>query len=109
MELIALLQSQAWVFYSLVIFIGLAFGSFLNVVIYRLPIMLEKEWRSQCSEFLELENTTPSAQLTLALPASACPKCGHKIRFWENIPVISYLLLRDDAPTARTAYLTNTH
>ncbi|MFW2374073.1 MAG: prepilin peptidase [Gammaproteobacteria bacterium] len=94
MEFIELLQNQAWVFYGLIVFIGLAFGSFLNVVIYRLPIMLEKEWRSQCTEFLELEKTETSETFTLAAPASSCPQCGHKIRFWENIPLISYLVLR---------------
>lgn len=94
MELVELLQAQAWAFYGLVIFIGLAFGSFLNVVIYRLPIMLETEWRSQCTEFLDLEKTDSNEKFSLAQPVSACPKCGHKIRFWENIPVISYLILR---------------
>ena len=86
MELVELLQAQAWAFYGLVIFIGLAFGSFLNVVIYRLPIMLETEWRSQCTEFLDLEKTDSNEKFSLAQPVSACPKCGHKIRFWENIP-----------------------
>ena len=94
MELIELLQTHSWVFYGLIIFTGLAFGSFLNVVTYRLPIMLEKEWRSQCTEFLELEKTDPAEKLTLAMPASTCPKCGYRKRFWENIPVISYLILK---------------
>ena len=94
MAFIELLQQQAWVFYGLIIVIGLAFGSFLNVVIYRLPIMLEQEWRAQCSEFLALEKTEATEKFSLAIPASSCPQCGHKIRFWENIPLISYLILK---------------
>lgn len=94
MAFIEILQNQAWVFYGLIIIIGLAFGSFLNVVIYRLPIMLEKEWRSQCSDFLDLDKAETSDTFTLAIPASSCPQCGHKIRFWENIPLISYLMLK---------------
>ncbi len=94
MTFIQLLQQSDWVFYGLVLFTGLAFGSFLNVVIYRLPIILENDWREQCHDFLELEPKQAAVKFTLALPASACPSCGHKIRFWENIPVISYLLLK---------------
>ena len=77
--------------------IGLLVGSFLNVVIHRLPKMMEREWRSQCAELSdaapEREIGHPSAY-NLMVPASACPHCGHKISALENIPVISYLLLR---------------
>jgi leader peptidase (prepilin peptidase)/N-methyltransferase len=93
MDFIDLLQQNSVVFYGLIIFTGLSFGSFLNVVIYRLPKMMEQDWRSQCRELLELP-TEETQKISLALPASACPECGHKIRFWENIPVISYLLLK---------------
>ncbi|MCW8933354.1 MAG: A24 family peptidase [Gammaproteobacteria bacterium] len=81
-------------FYSFVIFLGLSVGSFLNVVIYRLPIMLENEWRNDCKNFLELEDDKSTDVFNLSKPDSTCPKCGHKIRVWENIPVLSYLLLR---------------
>ena len=95
MSFVEALELYPWLFYGVVGFVGLAFGSFLNVVIYRLPLMMESEWRQQCHEFLE---TTPPPEdekpFGLALPASSCPKCGHKIRFWENIPVISYLILK---------------
>jgi len=96
MTFIEFFSSTPWAFYGLVIFTGLAVGSFLNVVIYRLPIMMERDWREQCHEFLELEQTQENEpqHFSLAFPASACPHCGHKIRFWENIPVISYLLLK---------------
>ncbi len=75
--------------------LGALVGSFLNVVIHRLPIMMEREWQAQCEELANPEaepaTTTP---YNLAVPTSSCPKCGHTIRAWENIPVVSYLLLR---------------
>jgi len=74
---------------------GLAVGSFLNVVIYRLPVMLEREWRAQCAEFLNTAAApAPAEKFNLATPRSRCPTCGHAIRAHENIPVLSYLLLR---------------
>ncbi len=90
-------QSTPWLFYGTVLFFGLSVGSFLNVVAYRLPLMMERDWKLECHEFLQLEPPEMEPALlstSLASPASACPSCGHKIRFWENIPVISYLLLR---------------
>lgn len=86
-------------FYLSVALLGLIVGSFLNVVILRLPRMLNAEWQSQCREYLKDELKDPQkvsedANLTLSKPASTCPKCGHKIKPWENIPVISWLLLR---------------
>ena len=104
MAIIELLEtSQAFlVIASLVL--GLLVGSFLNVVIYRMPIMLQRDWKQQCCEFLEIED--PAAESTeskdatgqydvfnLHTPASHCPYCNHKIRPWENVPVISYLVL----------------
>lgn len=83
-----------FIFTILVGVIGLLVGSFLNVVIYRLPIMMKREWRKDCLEFLELENDVPSEIFNLALPASSCPHCHAKIRPWQNIPVLSYLWLR---------------
>lgn len=73
--------------------VGLAIGSFLNVVIHRLPRMMEREWQAQCAE---LRGDTPAAgeRYNLALPRSACPHCGHRITALENIPVVSYLFLR---------------
>ena len=73
--------------------LGLIVGSFLNVVIYRLPKILEQEWRHQCNEMHDM--TPPeTASLTLSTPGSTCPQCGHAITPLENIPVISYLALR---------------
>jgi leader peptidase (prepilin peptidase)/N-methyltransferase len=74
--------------------IGLLVGSFLNVVIHRLPIMLERAWHSEAREVLALDEEPPRPAYNLLVPNSACPHCGHKIRAWENIPLLSYLLLR---------------
>jgi leader peptidase (prepilin peptidase)/N-methyltransferase len=74
--------------------IGLLVGSFLNVVIYRLPIMMKRQWRNDCLEYLELENDSSAETFNLALPVSRCPHCQAKIRAWQNIPVFSYLWLR---------------
>ncbi len=73
--------------------LGLLIGSFLNVVIYRLPLMMENRWRADCQEHAGDEEAA-EATFNLITPASTCPYCQHKIRAWENIPVISYLLLR---------------
>ncbi len=73
--------------------LGLCVGSFLNVVIHRLPKMMEQEWHTQCAE-LRGETASTEASLTLARPRSRCPSCGHQITAHENIPVVSYLLLR---------------
>ena len=73
--------------------LGLCVGSFLNVVIHRLPKMMEQEWHGQCAE-LRGETLPPAAEpLSLAKPRSRCPDCGHQITAIENIPLISYLLI----------------
>lgn len=75
--------------------LGLLIGSFLNVVIYRLPVMMQREWTAQCHELLETtdsdseENTKP---FNLSIPGSHCPQCSHAISALENIPVVSYLI-----------------
>ena len=85
-------------FYAIVFVFSLLIGSFLNVVIYRLPKMLEQGWKSECREFLADELAKPIKAdenlITLSTPSSSCPSCKHKIRFYENIPVISWLFLR---------------
>ncbi len=99
-------QSTPWLFYSTVVFLGLSIGSFLNVVAYRLPLIMERDWKLECHEFLELDPPQIEATLlstTLATPASSCPNCGHKIRFWENIPVLSYLLLKGKCASCATS------
>ncbi|MDF3193934.1 A24 family peptidase [Pseudomonas sp. 1928-m] len=74
--------------------IGLLIGSFINVIIYRLPKMMQREWREQAREILELPAETHAATFNLVLPNSSCPHCSHEIKPWENIPLISYLFLR---------------
>ena len=69
-------------------------GSFLNVVIYRLPLMMQREWRNDCLEFLNQPMHEKQEKLNLMLPRSRCSHCGHQISALENIPVISYLFLK---------------
>ncbi len=78
---------------ALATLIGLFVGSFLNVVIHRLPIMMEREWQSQAAE-LRGESVPDADRFNLAVPRSRCPHCGHQITLLENIPVISFMLLR---------------
>lgn len=110
--LIELLKHDLLLFSSLVLIFGLLVGSFLNVVIYRLPIMFKKEWKDDCCNYLkenynasiQLETSDePSAPFNLIKPDSTCPKCGHKIRAWENIPVLSYLFLKAKCSNCKTA------
>jgi leader peptidase (prepilin peptidase)/N-methyltransferase len=95
MTWIALLDQEPVVLYGVTALFALAMGSFLNVVIYRLPRMLETAWRHECAEALD-QAPVPllGERLTLSSPESRCPQCGHPIRPWENIPLLSYLLLR---------------
>lgn len=97
-----LLQQNATFFILLTSVIGLAVGSFLNVVIYRLPKMMEQEWQAQCNELQGIENTE-KIKFTLATPRSACPSCGHQISAIENIPVISYLVLKGKCRACKTS------
>ena len=73
--------------------LGLCVGSFLNVVIHRLPKMMEQDWQAQCSELRGEMASTAGEQLSLAKPRSRCPNCGHQITALENIPIISYLMI----------------
>jgi leader peptidase (prepilin peptidase) / N-methyltransferase len=87
------LQTVPTAFVSACLVLGLMVGSFLNVVIHRLPKMMELSWKQQCAE-LHGEEPAPRASYNLMVPRSACPHCNHVISAWENIPVISYVLLR---------------
>lgn len=73
--------------------LGLLVGSFLNVVIHRLPIMLEAQWRAECAQ-QQSNETTPTETFNLLLPRSRCPQCSHRILWYENIPLFSYLVLK---------------
>ncbi len=96
MSFIDYLQGNPLVFFIYTGLLGLIVGSFLNVIIHRLPIMMEQDWRNQCLEFLgqQEDSADEKPPLTLSRPRSRCPHCGHQIKAIENIPVISYLFLR---------------
>lgn len=93
MSLISILQDTPSFFISFVTVIGLMIGSFLNVVIHRLPEIMKRDWLRQCAE-LRGEIMEPQSAFNLITPRSACIHCGHKITALENIPIISYLMLR---------------
>ncbi len=102
MNLIAYLQQNPLVFFIYIGLLGLVVGSFLNVVIHRLPMMMEQDWRAQCLEFLKQEETSKEPILTLSTPRSRCPHCGHQIKAIENIPLISYLFLKGKCSDCKT-------
>ncbi len=84
-----------WLFVASASLFGLIIGSFLNVVIYRLPKMMEREWRQECAEYFPESNIqVPEGKLTLSTPRSTCPSCQTPLRIIDNVPVISWLLLR---------------
>ena len=79
-------------FVAVSVFIGLAIGSFLNVVIHRLPRMMEQDWAAQCAE-LRGETLPENEPFSIVRPRSRCPDCGHQITAMENIPIVSYLMI----------------
>lgn len=102
MEVFDALATYPFLGMSLAGVLGLLVGSFLNVVIHRLPKMMERDWADQCKEFLSDNQKISEPSISpgetrepfnLVVPRSRCPHCGHKIKSWENIPVISYLML----------------
>ena len=93
MSVAALLQSSPALFIATCVVLGLCTGSFLNVVIHRMPRIMETRWRAECAE---LNNQEPLAteRFNLIVPRSSCPSCGHQISALQNIPILSYLALR---------------
>lgn len=92
MPLSDLLRSEPTFFVTSSVILGLMVGSFLNVVIHRLPKMMGREWHANCLE-LQGKEVPEQPKYTIVTPRSACPKCGHQITALENIPIISYLML----------------
>ncbi|MFJ5299271.1 prepilin peptidase [Pseudomonas sp. NPDC088368] len=93
MSLPDFLASSPLAFAVCALILGLLVGSFLNVVVYRLPKMMLRDWKTQAREVLELPPEPARETFNLLLPHSRCPHCSHKIRAWENLPVVSYLAL----------------
>ncbi|MBQ4856640.1 A24 family peptidase [Pseudoalteromonas sp. MMG007] len=100
-SIIEVMQNQLWFYLTTVGLVSLCVGSFLNVVIYRLPLMMQREWQSECRLLLEDELTANKPKQTqtyepfnLVKPNSTCPKCKMAIKPWQNIPIISWLLLK---------------
>ena len=96
-----LLRDEPAIFIPVSVFLGLMIGSFLNVVIYRLPKMMERDWRRGCQELQGIE-PAEEPKFNLAVPRSACPSCGHQIASIENIPIVSYLFLRGKCKGCKT-------
>jgi leader peptidase (prepilin peptidase)/N-methyltransferase len=97
-DLSALYSGHIALFAGSIFVLGLVVGSFLNVVIYRLPIILEREWRAQANELLpstpSVSPEEPPQRFSLSFPRSACPLCRVPISAWQNIPIVSWLVLR---------------
>jgi len=103
-DIIAAMQSHLWFYLTTIGLVSLCIGSFLNVVIYRLPLMMQKEWQTECRLLLADELTSPKAKQTtdtfnLVKPNSCCPKCKAAIKPWQNIPIISWLFLKGKCAT----------
>jgi leader peptidase (prepilin peptidase)/N-methyltransferase len=93
--LLELAHSLPWLYFSLVFLFSLMIGSFLNVVIHRLPIMLEREWQAEYLGYFNPEaQPQQEERYNLMVPRSACPHCGHAITAMENIPLLSWLWLK---------------
>jgi leader peptidase (prepilin peptidase)/N-methyltransferase len=91
-----------WLDVSLLGVLGLLIGSFLNVVIYRLPKMMEQQWAAECAEISGTE-LPAAAPFNLMVPRSRCQKCGHQIQWFENIPVVSFIFLRGKCSSCGTS------
>ncbi len=104
MAIIELLAESSALFVLLAVVLGLIVGSFLNVVIHRLPLMMEREWRAQCADLLGPDNPDSGQPvLSLSRPRSRCPHCGHLISALENIPLLSYWRQRGRCAHCRAA------
>ncbi len=97
------MMSAAWIEAVPIALLGLFIGSFLNVVIHRLPKMLEAQWAAECQQLMHPQELPKErAPYNLMMPRSACPHCGHQIRWYENIPVLSYLVLGGKCANCKT-------
>jgi leader peptidase (prepilin peptidase)/N-methyltransferase len=102
-QFIFLFEQQPILYLGTLFVFGSVVGSFLNVVIYRLPVMMQREWRHDCLEFLEQAGDNDTEKFNLNLPRSRCGNCGHQITLLENIPVVSYLVLGGKCSSCKTS------
>ncbi len=103
-EIHNLLQSSPILLTIIITLFGLLVGSFLNVVIYRLPIIMQRGWKTECMEYLKLNNPEEDAEpFNLTLPLSRCPSCNTAIKPYQNIPIISYLFLKGKCAKCKTS------
>jgi len=102
MQWIEVFNANPGLLYGSALVLGLIVGSFLNVVILRLPRIMEAGWRRECDELAGTAGAEESPALSLAHPPSHCPACGHRIRALENVPILSYLFLRGRCSACRT-------
>ncbi|GLP97466.1 prepilin peptidase [Paraferrimonas sedimenticola] len=104
-QLIELMAQNNALWLSTALVFGLVVGSFLNVVIHRTPVLLKRQWREDCAELVPdapaYDDGYPK-RYNLVTPNSTCPKCGHAIKAWQNIPVISWLLLKGKCANCQT-------
>src|SRR3954447_14780787 len=94
MSVFELLAASPGLFVCTCLVLGLLVGSFLNVVIYRLPVILDRQWRRDCAELHSTDVAPPTEPFNLVVPRSACPGCKAPITALQNIPILSYLVLR---------------
>jgi leader peptidase (prepilin peptidase) / N-methyltransferase len=92
MQAVTLLETTPWLYITTAVIVGLCVGSFLNVVIHRMPRIMETRWRAECAE-LNNQELPPAERFNLFVPRSRCPACGHRIGAFENIPLLSYIAL----------------
>jgi len=101
MTLIHVLQQSPMLLVAIAALLGLMVGSFLNVVIHRVPKIMERQWRAEYAE-MNGQETPPTERFNLAVPRSKCPACGHSIAALENIPLVSYLMLGGKCSACKT-------
>ena len=101
MSVLTLLQSSPAVLVVTCVVLGLCCGSFLNVVIHRMPRIMENRWRAECAELADQPSAAAPERYNLVVPRSACPACGHRITALENIPLLSYAALRGKCSACR--------
>lgn len=102
MSVVTLFQTSPPLFITTCVLLGLCCGSFLNVVIHRMPRIMENRWRAECADLTDQE-PAPAERYNLVVPRSTCPSCGHRITALENIPILSYLALRGKCSACRAS------